>query len=57
MTDERKLELFDDIIDYIKETLSGFGQEDEGIRDTLVDIGFTEEEADELVFGEEMEME
>ncbi|MGN1340303.1 MAG: hypothetical protein ACI4WS_08420 [Oscillospiraceae bacterium] len=57
MTDERKLELFDNIIDYIKETLSGFGQEDEGIRDTLVDIGFTEEEADELVFGEEMEME
>lgn len=43
MTDERKIELFDNLVDYISEVVSNWDE----FRDTLTNVGFTEEEVDE----------
>jgi hypothetical protein len=43
MTNERMVELFDNLVDYISEVVSNW----DDFRDTLSAIGFTKEEVDE----------
>lgn len=49
MTTERKARLFDALVEYIADNATEDGKTDEEIKETFLEIGFTEEEYQEEI--------